>query len=32
VPTNADIPELDVIFVDDFDEEASPLGAVTCAS
>ena len=27
VPTNADIPELDVLFVGDFDEEASPLGA-----
>ena len=27
VPTNADIPELDVLFVDDFDDEASPLGA-----
>jgi xanthine dehydrogenase YagR molybdenum-binding subunit len=27
VPTNADIPELDTIFVGDFDEEASPLGA-----
>jgi xanthine dehydrogenase YagR molybdenum-binding subunit len=27
VPTNADIPELDVLFVDGFDEEASPLGA-----
>jgi xanthine dehydrogenase YagR molybdenum-binding subunit len=26
VPTNADIPELDVLFVDGFDEEASPLG------
>ena len=25
VPTNADIPELDVLF--EFDEEASPLGA-----
>ena len=27
MPTNADIPELDVLFVGDFDEEASPLGA-----
>ena len=27
VPTNADIPELDVLFVGDFDEEASSLGA-----
>jgi xanthine dehydrogenase YagR molybdenum-binding subunit len=27
VPTNADIPDLDVLFVDGFDEEASPLGA-----
>src|SRR5580693_2223838 len=27
VPTNADIPELDVLFVGDFDEEASQLGA-----
>ncbi|WP_433296359.1 xanthine dehydrogenase family protein molybdopterin-binding subunit [Pseudonocardia sp. CA-142604] len=27
VPTNADIPELDVIFTGEFDEEASPLGA-----
>ena len=27
VPTNADIPELDVIFAGGFDEEASPLGA-----
>jgi xanthine dehydrogenase YagR molybdenum-binding subunit len=27
VPTNADIPELDVAFVGEFDEEASPLGA-----
>jgi xanthine dehydrogenase YagR molybdenum-binding subunit len=27
VPTNADIPELDVLFVGDFDGEASPLGA-----
>ena len=26
VPTNADIPELEVLFVGDFDEEASPLG------
>jgi xanthine dehydrogenase YagR molybdenum-binding subunit len=26
VPTNADIPDLDVIFVGEFDEEASPLG------
>ena len=27
VPTNADIPEFDVLFVGNFDEEASPLGA-----
>jgi xanthine dehydrogenase YagR molybdenum-binding subunit len=27
VPTNADIPGLDVLFVGEFDEEASPLGA-----
>ena len=27
VPTNADIPEIDVLFVGEFDEEASPLGA-----
>jgi xanthine dehydrogenase YagR molybdenum-binding subunit len=27
VPTNADIPELDVLFVGEFDGEASPLGA-----
>ncbi len=27
VPTNADIPALDVLFVGGFDEEASPLGA-----
>jgi xanthine dehydrogenase YagR molybdenum-binding subunit len=27
VPTNADIPELNVLFVGGFDEEASPLGA-----
>jgi xanthine dehydrogenase YagR molybdenum-binding subunit len=27
VPTNADIPELDVLFTGEFDEEASPLGA-----
>jgi xanthine dehydrogenase YagR molybdenum-binding subunit len=26
VPTNADIPELDILFVGEFDEEASPLG------
>ena len=26
VPTNADIPEIDVLFVGGFDEEASPLG------
>ncbi len=26
VPTNAGIPELDVLFLGDFDEEASPLG------
>jgi xanthine dehydrogenase YagR molybdenum-binding subunit len=26
-PTNADIPELDILFVGEFDEEASPLGA-----
>jgi xanthine dehydrogenase YagR molybdenum-binding subunit len=27
VPTNADVPELDTVFVGEFDEEASPLGA-----
>jgi xanthine dehydrogenase YagR molybdenum-binding subunit len=27
VPTNADVPELDILFLGDFDEEASPLGA-----
>jgi xanthine dehydrogenase YagR molybdenum-binding subunit len=27
VPTNADIPELEILFLGDFDEEASPLGA-----
>ena len=27
VPTNADVPELDVLFAGEFDEEASPLGA-----
>jgi xanthine dehydrogenase YagR molybdenum-binding subunit len=27
VPTNVDIPELDILFVGAFDEEASPLGA-----
>ena len=27
VPTNADVPELDTLFLGDFDEEASPLGA-----
>jgi xanthine dehydrogenase YagR molybdenum-binding subunit len=27
VPTNADIPELETLFVGTFDEEASPLGA-----
>src|SRR5438132_11955302 len=27
IPTNADIPELDVLFVGEFDEAASPLGA-----
>jgi xanthine dehydrogenase YagR molybdenum-binding subunit len=26
VPTNADIPDLDILFVGEFDEEASPLG------
>ncbi|HYZ23196.1 MAG TPA: xanthine dehydrogenase family protein molybdopterin-binding subunit [Rhodopila sp.] len=26
VPTNADIPDLDILFVGDFDAEASPLG------
>jgi xanthine dehydrogenase YagR molybdenum-binding subunit len=26
VPTNADIPELDIVFTGGFDEEASPLG------
>jgi xanthine dehydrogenase YagR molybdenum-binding subunit len=32
VPTNADIPELDVLFVGGFDEEASPLGVRVLAS
>ncbi|HVH75268.1 MAG TPA: xanthine dehydrogenase family protein molybdopterin-binding subunit [Stellaceae bacterium] len=27
VPTNADVPDLDVLFVGEFDAEASPLGA-----
>ena len=27
VPTNADVPELEVLFLGEFDEEASPLGA-----
>jgi xanthine dehydrogenase YagR molybdenum-binding subunit len=27
VPTNADIPDIDVLFVGDLDEEATPLGA-----
>jgi xanthine dehydrogenase YagR molybdenum-binding subunit len=27
IPTNADIPKLDTVFVGEFDEEASPLGA-----
>ncbi len=27
MPTSADIPKLDVIFVGEFDEEASPIGA-----
>ena len=27
VPTNADIPEVEVLFVGEFDQEASPLGA-----
>jgi xanthine dehydrogenase YagR molybdenum-binding subunit len=27
VPTNADIPQLDILFLGEFDEEASPLGA-----
>jgi hypothetical protein len=27
VPTNADIPELDILLVGEFDEEASPLGS-----
>jgi xanthine dehydrogenase YagR molybdenum-binding subunit len=27
IPANADIPELDIVFAGDFDEEASPLGA-----
>ena len=27
MPTNADIPELDVLFVGESDAEASPLGA-----
>jgi len=32
VPTNADIPKLDVLFVGGFDEEASPLGQRASAS
>jgi xanthine dehydrogenase YagR molybdenum-binding subunit len=27
VPTNADVPQLETLFVGEFDEEASPLGA-----
>lgn len=27
VPTNADVPEVDVLFVGEFDAEASPIGA-----
>jgi xanthine dehydrogenase YagR molybdenum-binding subunit len=27
VPTSADIPDLDIVFVGDFDDEASPIGA-----
>ncbi len=27
VPTNADIPQLDILFVGEFDDEASPIGA-----
>jgi CO/xanthine dehydrogenase Mo-binding subunit len=27
VPTNAEVPELDILFVGEFDAEASPLGA-----
>jgi xanthine dehydrogenase YagR molybdenum-binding subunit len=27
VPTNADVPEIEVLFVGEFDQEASPLGA-----
>ena len=27
VPTNADVSELDILFVGEFDDEASPLGA-----
>jgi xanthine dehydrogenase YagR molybdenum-binding subunit len=27
LPTNADIPELDILFLGEFYEEASPLGA-----
>ena len=27
MPTNADVPELEVLFVGEFDQEASPLGA-----
>ena len=27
VPTSADIPKLDVLFVGEFDAEASPIGA-----
>jgi xanthine dehydrogenase YagR molybdenum-binding subunit len=26
VPTNADIPQLDILFVGEFDDEASPIG------
>lgn len=26
VPTNADVPQLDILFVGDFDDEASPIG------
>jgi hypothetical protein len=32
VPTSADIPELETLFVGEFDEEASPLGAKGSAS
>ena len=27
MPTNADVPEIEVLFVGEFDQEASPLGA-----